>query len=534
MAYVRLSLKHTMKPEVSVASTRPSPARAAAALSGQHALRIYALLGAITALGAALRFSTLGLQSFWYDESFTAWLVHAAPSRMLSAISQHETTPPTYYLLLWGWAKLFSDTEVGLRSLPALAGTLTIPTTYLAGFINTRSQRTGLIAAALVATNPLLIWYSQEARPYALLSFATALSLVFFILALKAPTRRNFALWAVCSALALCVHYFAGFFIAVECLWLLVTSRGRVVRTLVSVAAVAATELALVPAAIHQSGTAGAAWISTLSLSHRLAQVPKQFLIGFQSPFERGTEIVALALVAYAVWLFAKRADASERRQSVGFFALASAVIALPVMLVFVDKSYLITRNVIAACVPVLAGLAVVYGIRRAGRGGVAAAGLLSALGVVLTVSVFLTPEFQRADWRGLGEALGPSTQPRAVAIDYWSLPLEYYLAGSRDLPVGGAAVTELDVVGIHRSRTRDNMCWWGAHCNLAPAAPPTNALPPGFYPIGQQQAGQFTITRFRAPRPIYVTPQLLKQSSLSDRATLLMQAPPSGQNGLR
>jgi mannosyltransferase len=527
LAYVRRRKKDDMKPETSLASTRLRPIRAASALGSDKAFRVYALLGAITALGAALRFSTLGLQSFWYDESFTAWLVHASPSKMLAAISSHETTPPTYYLLLWGWARLFSDTEIGLRSLPALAGTLTVPITYLIGFASTRSQRTGLLAAALVATNPLLIWYSQEARPYALLSFTTALSLLFFILALKQPTRAHFAAWAVCSALALCVHYFAGFFIAAECIWLLVRARGRVVRTLVSVAAVAGTELALIPAALHQSGTAGAAWISTLSLSRRLAQVPKQFLIGFQSPFERGTEIVAFGLIAYAAWLLFARADKSERRRSIGFFAVAAAVIAMPLMLVVVGKSYLITRNVIAACVPALAGLAVVYGIRRAGRGGLMAVSLLSALGVVLTLSVFLTPEFQRADWRGLGRALGPPTQARAVAIDYWSLPLEYYLAGSKDLPPGGASVTELDVVAIHRSQTRDNFCWWGSRCNLASAVPSTNALPPGLYPIGQQQAGQFTITRFRTPRPIYVTPQTLKQSSLSEKATLLLQAPP-------
>src|SRR5438876_576650 len=78
-------------------------------------------------------------------------------------------TPPFYYMLAWGWAKLFGTGEVGLRSLSALAGTLTIPAAYAAGRALS-SRRAGLIAAALFAVNPLLVWYSQEARAYALLA----------------------------------------------------------------------------------------------------------------------------------------------------------------------------------------------------------------------------------------------------------------------------------------------------------------------------------------------------------------------------
>ena len=56
---------------------------------------------------------------------------------------------------------------MGLRSLSALAGTLTVPVCYAAGRTLV-SHRAGMIVAALSAVSPLLVWYSQEARAYGL------------------------------------------------------------------------------------------------------------------------------------------------------------------------------------------------------------------------------------------------------------------------------------------------------------------------------------------------------------------------------
>ena len=42
---------------------------------------------------------------------------------MLGTVLGQETTPPLYFMLAWGWAKVFGFGEEGLRSLSALAGT---------------------------------------------------------------------------------------------------------------------------------------------------------------------------------------------------------------------------------------------------------------------------------------------------------------------------------------------------------------------------------------------------------------------------
>src|SRR3954468_24884118 len=125
-------------------------------------------LAAITIAGAALRFATLGVQSYWLHEGATVHLVHKGFGAMLSGVSAGESTPPLYYILAWVWAKVFGTGEVGLRSLSALIGTLTIPVAFVLGR-RVADERAGLLASALTAFNPLVVWYSQEARSYALL-----------------------------------------------------------------------------------------------------------------------------------------------------------------------------------------------------------------------------------------------------------------------------------------------------------------------------------------------------------------------------
>src|SRR5688572_21542706 len=119
----------------------------------------------IIALGAALRFSTLGVQDFWFDEIVTVREISLAPFDLLKQIHAAEYNPVTYPLLAGLWEGAFGTSEVGVRALSALAGTLTIPLVFgAAGAL--ASRRAALIAAALTAVNPLLIWYSQEARTY--------------------------------------------------------------------------------------------------------------------------------------------------------------------------------------------------------------------------------------------------------------------------------------------------------------------------------------------------------------------------------
>src|SRR5205085_6148839 len=167
----------------------------------------------------------LGVQSFSDDELFTAWLVKMPLGDMLTTIPKTERTPYPFYLVDWVGGRVFGTSEVGLRLLPALFGALTIPVVYVAGAIGA-TRRMGLAAALLVAVNPFLIWYSQEARSYPLLILLVALALAFLIAYAREPRGRTLAGWATASGAAVATHYFALFLIVPEVVWVVLQAPG--------------------------------------------------------------------------------------------------------------------------------------------------------------------------------------------------------------------------------------------------------------------------------------------------------------------
>src|SRR6476661_4979637 len=301
------------------------------------------LLAGITLAGALLRFTTLDVQSYWLDEVATVNILRHGFGDMLSAVSGGESTPPLFYIVAWAWSKVFGTGEVGLRSLSALVGTATIPLVYVLGR-EIAGRVTGVVAAALCAFNPLLIWYSQEARSYALMVLLTALTLLAFLRVLDQPGPRRFAWWAAASVAAIATHYFAGFLVGAEALWLLWALR---MRAVVAVGAVVVFAGALLPLALHQRSTGAARFISESSIARRLVQIPKQFVVGYQGPLETAMTVVALLLIAYGVFLCVRSPDARSR--VLPFGAIAIAAIVAPLVLALIGPDYLISRNVIAS-----------------------------------------------------------------------------------------------------------------------------------------------------------------------------------------
>ena len=125
----------------------------------------------VVVLGACLRFWRIGAESLWMDEAFSWLWTHQSHEALWGAAGRWETNPPLYYSIQKAWSGLFGDSEAGLRSFSALAGTLTIPVTFLIGRL-IGGAVAGLIAALLLATLPVHIQYSQEARASALLMLA--------------------------------------------------------------------------------------------------------------------------------------------------------------------------------------------------------------------------------------------------------------------------------------------------------------------------------------------------------------------------
>jgi len=452
-----------------------------------------AIVLALTAVGAALRFATMDVQSLWLDESATVLLVHRSFGGMLSHLSSSESAPPLYYVLAWLWTHVFGTGAVGFRSLSALAGTLTIPVVFMCG--REISERTGVWGAALATFSPAMYYYSQEARAYALLTLFGALAFWCWQRAMRIGDGRSLAWWAGASALAVLTHYFAVFLFIPEAL-LLMRRLGRR-RVLAPVGAVCLVGLALAPLAISQRSDGKAKWIEESSLANRIAETVKQFLVGLYGPAEIVTAVLAGLLGLGLLALAWQRADGRERGRGLDAALVAGAAIGLPLLLA---GAHIIDvfdgRNVIAAWVPYAVVLALGAGAARSGRLGPALAGGVCAVGIAVIVATNLLPGYQRDDWRGAAEAIGSGARA-VVAERYAGSPLSIYLGHSLRGAGRRVAAPEIDVVTLRVRRTEG-----------APSKPfvPSRA-PQGYRIASVKRTEAYAVTRFvavgRTPAPV-------------------------------
>lgn len=459
--------------------------------------RAFWIVAGLTVLAATLRFATLGAQAYHHDEIVTASRVlrdgfwHA-----MEAVGFSESAPPLYYALAWLWTQLTGTGEVGLRSVSALAGVATVPVAYLLG-AELRGRRAGILAAALVAVNPMLLWYSQEARSYALLVLLTAAAALYFVRALDrspASGRRDLTLWGVFSALALATHYFAIFPIALEAVWLLWRRRREAVAGLWIVVLAG---LALAPLAIHQMSLGHAEWIGGRSLGHRVWEVGVTFVVGETGDIVSRPEtalpaILPLLAVLAGLLLLALRADRGERRAGGLMLALAAVTVVGPLALALVapGKDYVLARNLLPALVPLLVAVAIGLTARRARRMGMVVASVLVAYSLGFCIWVSASPAWQRPDWDTVAARLGEPTAPRAIVL--WTLgaaSLRYYLS-----------------TGSFQAQPSEGFAW-GVHevdfVSDGPAPPVRSGLlGPRFRQVGYEQVGRLYLRRYALPGP--------------------------------
>ncbi|HEX3693002.1 MAG TPA: glycosyltransferase family 39 protein [Solirubrobacteraceae bacterium] len=434
--------------------------------------RVAGPLLALIALAALLRLATIDLQSLWYDEAFTpVHVFHASLAATWHGYLHSENTPPLWYALQWPIVRLFGSGAVALRTLSALAGIATVPVAWAIGReledsgSDSSLPRAALVCAGVVAVNPLLVWYSQEARAYALFVLAASLAFLCFLRALRDPSARNLCWFALAASLSLLSHYFAVFLLAPMILWLLWRLRSR---ALVAVALPVAVGVALVPLALAQGGH-GTQWIGEWALASRLEAIPQYYLTGYTgSALGHGIELlIALPILAGVLFGLWRGLTAVEERGALLALAVSACGVLLPLLLALGGADYLAPRNLVAAMVPLSALLALVIAARRTGTAGLAIAGLVALGFLALSVDVFLSPRLQRGDWRGIAALLladrrsshGPRTAYRGsnggrpelaiVTAELGAAPLEHYLAPLVNLAPGRrVAVSEVVEIG--------------------------------------------------------------------------------------
>jgi len=145
------------------------------------------LLVTILLVAFALRCYRLDAQSLWNDEGNSARIAER-PIPLILEGAAGDIHPPGYYLLLHYWRALFGQSEYALRCLSAFAGLMLVVFTYLLGR-RLFGTATALGAAFLTAISPFAVYYSQEARMYALLAALSAAS-TYLLLRTLVRARR--------------------------------------------------------------------------------------------------------------------------------------------------------------------------------------------------------------------------------------------------------------------------------------------------------------------------------------------------------
>ena len=421
------------------------------------------MLGAaalIVVAGGAIRFVALST-SIWFDESVSVRDVNGSFGQMLHRVVNHEASPPFYFICLWIWRQLVGSTAVDLRTLSALAGTLTIALAFCVARRRI-GQRAALVLAVCVAVSPVLIYYSTEMRMYGLLVLITGVGFEAFLRSSEAPNSRNLSLWAGPSLLAVWTQYYAALAVAPEAAWLIALAwqrRSRWRGTLVAVGGVAVGGLPLIYLILYQARHAWAygeplvssAWQRiplSIHYSSSLASVAEEAVVGPGGPARALVTVLTVLIGVVAVGLLLRHRQTTKGQLTRAFYLIAPALLAVEVLVylhILVEGRYLLPL-----WLPV--GLATSYALASAGRLGLGLTGVLVCLWAGVGMVSLAIPKFgARDDTLGAARSLGVAATDRLIAINEpWDvLPFEEYrpqtIADTRSV----VRVRELDVVAM-------------------------------------------------------------------------------------
>jgi hypothetical protein len=396
---------------------------------GRHSKDAVALLA--IAAGAFLRFDGLGVPSYWVDEILGQRLTTAAASgrwwRWLVGFAEEHG--PLYYATQMA-ARMFGSTEAAGRLPAALFGLAAIALVWLV--VKQRDAVAAAAAAILLAVSPLHVYYSREARPYALMMFLTA-ALIVVLLRARSIAAAAVVIAALLYSSATAAPVVASALIVAVAAALLTGKRWYWI-----VAAIAAGLLALFPAMYAANPGADANWPAFPPLDYAFfATLLRTFSVSALGATVGGRAAVAMLVLALIGVVAAMRRDRVEGvvLGGMAFLPLAIALGALKHLNHFYAARYV---------TPALVGYVLLAAI------GIAACGdrlqpVVRRLKPAPTLLAFAaaaamasqewraarTEAFRKLDWRAIAAKIERYARPGDVVIadqPWTEVSLRYYL----------------------------------------------------------------------------------------------------------
>ncbi len=430
----------------------------------RHQRRVFSILLLLIVLtGGCLRFVHLPDKPVWFDEGFTRLRISGRdehdeaipslftgrpiPSAAFEAFQEAQPGspligtvrglarkepqhPPLYFLLARSASLLMGNSLLGMRSLSALCGALTVPAMVLLALEAYGDRAIALLAGALVAVSPLWIRFAQDGRPYSLWLLLVILAHGAYLRLVRQPGRTAALSYGLVLGLALLTQLLTVLTLFSHALHLVLSGAAR--RALLLRSYLVATTLALLVASPWAVVLAVKHSTAMATTRHLLRPMPPVVLLGHgldnlntlftawpRVPGPLGPVVSVLPLLGVAAVLWA----ALQRRHNGQglFLVLISLVPVLPLVIAdlllggqrSVQVKYLLPGSI--GVFLALAGWLVLAARGRIVR--LLAAGLLS-LGFVSSLFLLRAPTWwglSQVD-NDLGRLLRDAHQPRIVA----------------------------------------------------------------------------------------------------------------------
>lgn len=422
-------------------------------------------MAAILAIAAVLRLSNLTFHSLDLDESVSVWLARQPTLELIRNTLNlgWDPHPPGFYLLLKAWTAVFGSGQIALRLLPALFGIAFVGLVWLVGQ-RLFDSYTGLIAAGLVAANPLLIWLSQEVRMYMPVAVLSLASLYCLIRALDIRDRLAWGWWLgyALAALAACYfHLFAFLLLPVAAAYILIRGARQRELWVVGGVAVALVCVAYLPFAIN-AWKAGqiAPEINVyplLAFKDQLYELMLAFTARFlpeKSGWLAVPMVLSVALAVVGLWPSGHKPEAAREGRRGGVLLIAWLLVPLIAFFWITAKRPVFNPKYLVVLLAAF-WLALAAGIARLGRwnGWLILPALLPvALMASLGWRYVWSTQALREDWRTAAQYVSEraTTEDKVfVHLHYAHIPFDYYYTGQADVvaPLGSRppATEDLD-----------------------------------------------------------------------------------------
>lgn len=372
-------------------------------------------------------------KAMWWDESLSLQRAESNWGALLlgllvmhdgySSVPTIDQHPFLFFLLQGLLIRLAGISEFVLRFPAVAAATALVPISWVAARNYVRWQvlpaATPYWVASFAAINPFLLWYGQEARPYALWA-ALALLHCYLLLRLVQNTAASKGLWLgylLVTGLHITSHYYAIFVLPVHALALFLTrfKRNRERALLLGIGILALGALVALTLVLIVFGQGGGGNFSPITLPILLSDLLNAFSMGLS---------VNINDVRWLNWLFgalvllgagsAVRSRAALRAGGWILPALLITPITAVMIMSQIQPGYMNARHLSLlvgfALLAAAGGLGVIWRYQRY---------LCTLLALVLiagtgysTYNYFTAPQYSKDDYRAMGRYLENNLLP--------------------------------------------------------------------------------------------------------------------------